>query len=396
MPVYSHSRLSAYETCPRQYRFQYLDRLDVPEVETVEMFLGSRVHEALEALYLNVRFGRIPSLENLLDFLRKAWQEKWHGEVRIRQPDLTADDYRRAGERQLEVYYRRYAPFDRDHTLAVERRLLFPLDAERGVWFLGYVDRLSRRADGLWEIRDYKTGQYLPPEAKLDEDRQLGLYQVGVQHLWPSAREVELVWHYLAHDLEIRSRRDPTALEDLRRETLALIRIIERDDAFPTRVGPHCETCSYQAVCPAWRHLKAPAPERPSAADAVGWVDQLGELKAQRKATLAELQAEIEALERQIADYAAEEGLEAVFGATFCARITRSERVRYPLKDDPRRQELDDILRRHGRWGEVSTLDLRRLPDRVRSGEWPSELTVAVLPYESREETVSVKVSRRP
>lgn len=40
VPVYSHSRLSVYETCPRQYRFQYLERLEVPGVESVEMFLG--------------------------------------------------------------------------------------------------------------------------------------------------------------------------------------------------------------------------------------------------------------------------------------------------------------------------------------------------------------------
>jgi putative RecB family exonuclease len=45
MPVYSHSKLSVYETCPRKYRFQYVERVKVPEVKTVEMFLGSRVHE---------------------------------------------------------------------------------------------------------------------------------------------------------------------------------------------------------------------------------------------------------------------------------------------------------------------------------------------------------------
>ncbi len=323
MPVYSHSRLSVYETCPRQYKFQYLDRLDVPEVDTVARFLGSRVHEALEALYLNVRFGRVPSLENLLEFFRSAWRESWHDGVLVQQPDLTAEDYRRAGERQLEVYYRRYVPFDRDHTLAVERLIRFPLDAERSVWFMGYLDRLSRSADGLWEIRDYKTGQYLPSQAMLDEDRQLGLYQLGVRHLWPTAREIDLVWHFLAHDLELRSRRSPEALEGLRRETLALIRAIERDEAYPTSVGAHCQTCPYQAVCPAWRHLKAP--ERSSAAEAIGWVDRLGELKARRKAALTELDAEIEALQRRIADFAVAEGLEAVFGAAYLARVSRAE-----------------------------------------------------------------------
>ncbi|MBI2154419.1 MAG: PD-(D/E)XK nuclease family protein [Candidatus Rokubacteria bacterium] len=394
MPVYSHSRLSVYETCPRQYRFQYLDRLEVPEVDTVERFLGSRVHEALETLYLNVRFGRVPSLDNLLEFFRSAWRENWHDGVLVQQPDLTADDYRRAGERQLDVYYRRYAPFDRDHTLAVERLLRFPLDPDGGIWFQGYLDRLSRTADGLWEIRDYKTGQYLPSQAMLDEDRQLGLYQLGVRHLWPTAREIELIWHFLAHDLELRSRRSPEALEALRQETLARIRAIERDETYPTRVGTHCQTCPYQAVCPAWRHLKAR--DAPSAAEAVGWVDRLGELKAQRKAALAELDAEIEALQQRIAGYAIAEGLEAVFGAAYCARVRSAERPRYPRKGDPGREELEALLRRHGLWEEVAALDLRALPDRVRSGVWPPEVVDAVLPFESREETVTVRISRRP
>ncbi len=44
MPVYSHSRLRVYETCPKQYEFQYIRRLDLSEVEPVEWFLGNRVH----------------------------------------------------------------------------------------------------------------------------------------------------------------------------------------------------------------------------------------------------------------------------------------------------------------------------------------------------------------
>ncbi|MBI3031641.1 MAG: PD-(D/E)XK nuclease family protein [Candidatus Rokubacteria bacterium] len=395
MPVYSVSRLGVYETCPRQYRFQYLDRLEVPEVETVERFLGNRVHDTLETLYKNIRFGRVPSLEGLVELFREAWRENWHDQVLIRAPDLTAEEYRRAGERQLEGYYRRYAPFDRDHTLAVERRILFPLDRDGGVWFQGVLDRLSRARDGLWQIRDYKTGQYLPSQAALDEDRQLGLYELGVRHLWPMAGEIELVWHFLAHDLELRSRRAPASLEALRRETLARIRGIERDETFPTRVAAHCETCSYQPVCPAWRHREEIAAS-PAAAEAVGWVDRLAELKAQKQAAVAELDAEIEALERRIADYADAQGLEAVFGTAHYARISRGERFHYPLKDEPGREELEDLLRRHGRWGEVAALDVRALPARVHGGEWPAELVDAVLPFESREETVTVRVAKRP
>ena len=71
--MYSHSRLSVYETCPRQYRFRYVERVKVPELETVEMFLGSRVHETLEALYRRVKAGVLPTLDDLLADYRARW-----------------------------------------------------------------------------------------------------------------------------------------------------------------------------------------------------------------------------------------------------------------------------------------------------------------------------------
>jgi len=33
MPVYSHSKLATYETCPRQYKLRYIDRIRPPEGE---------------------------------------------------------------------------------------------------------------------------------------------------------------------------------------------------------------------------------------------------------------------------------------------------------------------------------------------------------------------------
>jgi ATP-dependent helicase/DNAse subunit B len=47
MPTYSHSRLETYQNCPRQYKLQYIDKVEVEERESVEAFLGSKVHETL-------------------------------------------------------------------------------------------------------------------------------------------------------------------------------------------------------------------------------------------------------------------------------------------------------------------------------------------------------------
>ena len=32
MPVYSYSRLGTYQNCPLQYRFRYIDEVDIPKV----------------------------------------------------------------------------------------------------------------------------------------------------------------------------------------------------------------------------------------------------------------------------------------------------------------------------------------------------------------------------
>ena len=253
MPVYSHSRLGVYETCPRQYRFQYVDKVPVPEVKTVEMFVGSQVHSALEDLYRAVSRGSVPPLDAVLDGYRARWTEEWTEDILIRREGASADDYHLQGEGHLASYYGRYHPFDGERTVAVERRGMFPLAEERKIWIQGYVDRISVTRDGLWQIHDYKTGRWVPTQEDLDRDRQLALYQIGVQRDFPrEAERVELVWHYLAHDLELRSRREPAALESLAAETLALIDTIQADTTFETVTGGHCDRCSYRSICPAW------------------------------------------------------------------------------------------------------------------------------------------------
>ena len=51
MPTFSNSRLGTYEQCPLKYKYQYIDKIKVEEAKTVEAFMGSCVHEALEKHY---------------------------------------------------------------------------------------------------------------------------------------------------------------------------------------------------------------------------------------------------------------------------------------------------------------------------------------------------------
>lgn len=395
MPMYSHSRLSVYETCPRQFRFQYVDKVAVPEVESVEMFLGSRVHAALQDLYDRVRQGTVPALDDVLAGFRRDWVKEWTPDIQISREDMTAEDYLALGGSQLTTYDERYRPFDQERTVAVERRVSFPLDETRKIWMQGYVDRLSVTREGLWQIHDYKTGRWLPSQADLDRDRQLALYQIGVQRQFPrQARDVELVWHYLAHDLEMRSRREPEALRELETRTLALIDRIQADTAFPLLEGPHCARCSYQSRCPAWSHLftqeALPEAERPLE-DGAALVDRLAALRARRR----EVKAEIGQTEADLIAYARAAGVEAVFGTTHRARIAILRTLSLPKQGDPRRAEMEAILRAGGRWEEVAELNIRAVGKKLASGDWPADLIGALDPFQDRGETARISLRRR-
>ena len=73
MTVYSPSRLSTFDNCPKQFEFRYIQKIQ-RDTESIEAFVGKRVHEILERLYHHVaRHSRPPSLRQVLD--RKAWCE---------------------------------------------------------------------------------------------------------------------------------------------------------------------------------------------------------------------------------------------------------------------------------------------------------------------------------
>jgi len=247
---YSHSRLSAYENCPRKFRFRYVDEIKV-EGEGVEAFMGKRVHEILERLYHHVtRFGKPPSLTQVLERFRRDWAAAWHEKVTIVRTENPPEFYRERGGQCLVNFYKKHYPFSDGETVGIEAPIQLVLDGDGRYRARGVVDRITRRRDGVFEIHDYKTSGYLPPQSRVDDDRQLALYQIGLEQTYAEAREVELVWHYLVFNRTLRSRRSPEALADLRDSTMRLIDAIEAETVFAPKPGPLCRWCDYAELCP--------------------------------------------------------------------------------------------------------------------------------------------------
>jgi putative RecB family exonuclease len=396
MPTYSHSQLSTYEACPHQYKLAYIDKIEV-ETEGIEAFMGSRVHDALEKVYRDLKVTKLNTLEEIISFYHQSWEKNWNELIRIVRKDYSAEDYRRLGEKCIKDYYERYYPFDQGKTLGLEEYITFHLEEERDYWIRGYIDRVTLVDSSILEIHDYKTSNRLPTQEDVNSDRQLAFYQMGVSEKWQGVQEIKLIWHYLTFDKEIHSSRTPGELHQLRRATLELIRRIETDRQFLPKEGPLCNWCDYQGFCPKRKHLIAVdslSPNEYLKEEGVVLVNHYVELKERKRLLDEEIDAELAKVEEALYAYAQREELESIFGSDHVAKIKIEMKEKYPLKGDPNRKTLDEMIRKAGKWMEVSDLNPWMLARVIGRGGWPLSLANRVKEYSTVEESRSITVSK--
>jgi putative RecB family exonuclease len=396
MPTYSHSQLSTYETCPHQFKLSYIDKIKV-ETEGIEAFMGSRVHDALEKLYRDLKVTKLNSLEEIIDYYHQSWEKNWNEMVQIIRKGYSAEDYRRLGEKCITDYYKRYYPFDQGKTLGLEENIYFPLDQEKGYSIRGFIDRLALLDHSILEIHDYKTSGRLPTQENVNSDRQLAFYQMGVVGKWKDIQEIRLIWHYLAFDTEIRSSRTPEELHRLRRKTLELIQKIETDRQFLPKEGPLCNWCDYQGFCPKRKHLmiveSLPLNEYLNE-EGVTLVNKYVALKERKRLLDEEIDFELAKLEEALYAYAQREEVEAIFGSDHVAKMKIETKEKYPLKGDPSRKVLDEMIKKAGKWMEVSDLNPWMLARVIGRAGWDPGLVKKVKGFSTLEESRSITVSK--
>ncbi len=393
MPTYSHSRLETYENCPRLYKLQYIDKIEIEETESVEAFLGSRVHEALEKLYKDVRMTKIPTLDEILEFYEKAWDENWHDGVNIVRKDYTPENYRELGRRCISEYYGKYYPFDESRTIAVEHVVFFPLDNDRNYWIRGVIDRLSVAKDGTYEIHDYKTSGRLPTQEQVDSDRQLALYHIAIKRMWPDVKQIELVWHYLVFGKEMRSRRSADDLAKLKQEVMELIKKIENDTEFRPKESALCDWCAYPEYCPAKKHItmtsKLPVNDYLKEPGVV-LVNKFAELQRHKK----EIEEEMDKVREALINYAKENDVEVIKGSDHRVLVRFYKNLAFPTKDHPHRHDLEDLVRSLGLWERVSVLSPVSLAKLVESGQLDDEVVAKLSDLAVEEVRPWVKLSK--
>jgi putative RecB family exonuclease len=249
MEIYSHSRLSTFEQCPLKYKYKYIDKIITLET-SIEAFLGKITHDTLEWLYIQVAKNKLPTIDDIITYYASNWETKYTPTIIIVKKDLTISDYFHKGIQFLLDYYVQHKPFN-DNTLETEKRIMINLDGKGEYKLQGFIDRLVHNLEkDEFEVHDYKTSNSLPTQKKIDSDRQLALYSIAIKKLFGEDKEVLLVWHYLAHNTKIYSKRTNEQLQKLKDDTIILIKKIETTMEFPAKKTMLCNWCEYRKICP--------------------------------------------------------------------------------------------------------------------------------------------------
>lgn len=399
MPVYSHSKLATYENCPQKYKLQYIDRIELPEGgEGIEAFLGSRVHDVLEKLYKELILTKMNTLEDLLAYFKDEWDRNWHGNVVIVKKGFTKDHYQNAGKESITNYYKRHQPFNQSKTLATEQLLTFKID---DYTIRGFIDRLSQTSKGAYEIHDYKTSGSLPSQDKLDSDRQLALYQIGIKEKFRDAKDIRLIWHYLIFDKEFRSARSDTQLKDLRKQVVSLIKTIEKETKFEPIESNLCDWCEYPEYCPAKKHemkVQGLPPNKYLKEKGVSLVNKYASFKTKIKELHkqeAALQLELDLIADAAADYGKREGITNITGSDCILKVIEETVLSFPKVGEQGRDELEKCIKKAGIWEEVSVLNLARLIRMIEDDDLDTKTVNRLIRFGEECVDVSVRLLKK-
>src|SRR3989338_2232491 len=326
MTTYSHSKLGTFQQCKQKYKFQYIDKIKLESKDTIETFLGSLVHKTLEKLYKDLKFQKLNTKEELINFFKECWNKEWYDKILIVK-DYTKENYFNMGIKFISDYYEHYKPFNHLTTLGIETEYRLYLDD--GNQYHVRMDRLSCDKEGNYYVCDYKTNNQLKAQGELDEDRQLAMYSLWVKDNFKDCKNVKLVWYFLAFDKEMISERNEEQLLNLKLDVQNIIKEIENCVEFHTTISYLCDWCSYKSICPAWKHeieLENKTIEEFKDDDGLKLVDEYAFLDKTKK----QCEDRLEEVKERLIKFSKQKDVSVVWGTEKKASLKEYVRVLYP------------------------------------------------------------------
>lgn len=230
-------KLNLYETCPRQFKFTYVDHL-ADDYKTPKPYLtmGAHVHNSLKDFYEQLQPPQ-RTYEALEKILRKRWREN-------RQGFSSSAEERDYGTRALQML-KLYVYKNDMNVTPVMLEDYYDTDIRNDVAVVGRIDRVDQEAEGLHVI-DYKTGQFKADEVS---DDQLLIYAMIVRANQPIP-VYKASYLYLATNQWYTIDVADDLYEPVTAALLEKVDLIKADTQYYPRVSQRCQHCDFITICP--------------------------------------------------------------------------------------------------------------------------------------------------
>lgn len=237
----SPSAISAYQSCPMKYQFQYLWSLrGGPHAQAT---FGRVMHTTIQEFVREMRERRKVPLEDLLAIYDRGWSSAGFTD------DYDEDEYRKSGREQLEAFHQAYSANPPD---VVHQEKKFELPLDHGIVVTGRIDQVNRIGKKEFEIVDYKTGK--PKDTKKSgDDVQLSIYALAAREVL-EIEPTRLVFYNLMTNEAITTARDAKSLAVTRQKINEVADLI-RAKQFAPNPNYGCSSCDYKSLCPAHERL---------------------------------------------------------------------------------------------------------------------------------------------
>jgi putative RecB family exonuclease len=219
------------------------------------------------------------------------------------------------------------------------------------------------------------------------------MYSYGLKQMYPDAKRIRQIWHYLAFNKEIVLERTEQEIKDARKKVLEVISEIEQCREWPARLSKLCDWCEFKPLCPKWSHLykleDKPAEEYLEDSG-VKLVNKLAEISEE----IDNLKEKKEKVREALINFAKKNNVEMVFGSGVKASIRHYPRMSYPKKTDPLRGEFFATLKKIGLWDQLAIADVYELTKMINRKEIHQELVELLEKFIERKEVDVVSLRK--
>lgn len=215
---YSFSKISTFSTCPRKFKYTYIDKFPQGDTDMTALFKGRAVHSILEHYPEKSDHKYAEKYQSIADkFINSKLGMKY----------LQSDSVR-------------------EYKFSVNEQF-YPIELKsKDTFFKGVIDYITK-IDQEFNLCDWKTGKYT--HVNNQNFSQLMFYSIYFFQKYQSLESIKLNYIYVEHDAENSLIVQRKYLDQYKEKLNTLISIIEDAQFFEKNKTKLCNYCSFKDYC---------------------------------------------------------------------------------------------------------------------------------------------------